>query len=48
VTSDHDLDALAHAALLSAAKAMRGCIRYRQSLGRQLADAQRTSKEFGP
>ena len=26
---------------------MRGCVRYRQSLDRQLADAPRTAREFG-
>lgn len=49
MTSDpsHDFDALPHAALLAAAKTMPGCIRYRQSLEQQLADAPRTAMEFG-
>jgi hypothetical protein len=49
VTSDpdSDLDALPYAALLVAAKSVRRAIRYRLSLDRQLADAPRTSREFG-
>ena len=48
MTSDpgRDRDTLPHADLHAAAKFMRGCIRYRQSLDQQLSGAPRTDKEF--